>query len=403
MTLKLPWARPATPRSDPHAPCPATNPERPQPDRFAHARPFPDLYTIPDRRTRMPRRLLFARMPEIFADCARYEPRPGDERGKAGTLDMTLVMPSSAPPGCEGVFTRSLPTLALRTYRMCEGENLAFDCRSRGADELDVHRLRRTLDAPVVQPHHVHDVARWFPGVALDVAVARMRATQRELLAQAEDRLATHNLILVGNPSVNPVWAHLCNRILSNGASLAELGLYEYPATGPRGPLELRRARPLPNGDVVWDDFRDRHWAHRDVGWVQMLRNPWSTDDRPRFVVLYGGFNPQGVLAAMRKRLQIGNTLLSLVGGGDRLPADVATARLLACRDPNEATDFRYRPGTGEECFIPAHVVRARVEPTLDSLLNAPRPDADALTWTATAPWFSGNVADFDPVVGPIE
>ena len=151
-----------------------------------------------------------------------------------------------------------------------------------------------------------------------------------------------------------------------------------------------------------WVEFRDRYWPHKDIGWVLLHRNPFSPDDRPRFLISVGGFQPQGLAAAMRKRMQISKALVD-VRGQLNTPSDEAVRARLRCNpDPHEATDFRFRDGDSEDCFLPAHIVKAKPEMTPYWLCNAPPPDEDMRRWTDTTASFDGVVRDYEAVTAPI-
>jgi len=361
------------------------------PETSVYHLPYRDPYTI-RRPGGAPVRLLFSQMDQVLQACARRDKKPGDENNDRPTLDVAIVLPGNMREHGQSTDAQFQPALAVNARRMCDHLGLNFHIKSRVSWECDDRALSRNLPDNVLQQHHLGDLERYFPGVKPEECLRRLRARQAKLFKDTRDILRNYNLIVIGSPNVNQVMVNLCDILLTNYENLAELGMYLFPATG-QSPLRLRRF----NG-TEWREYRDQNWEDRDIGWVHMLRNPWSSPEQPRFLIYVGGFHSQGVVAAMRKRVAMSSALVSLLGDKSLEPHQRA-ARLLHEPNPHEATDYRLGSDATPGSFVPAHIVRARVELPLHWLLAAPRPDLEMQSWTAARPSFEGNVEQYEAVV----
>lgn len=356
---------------------------------------FTDPYTI-QATGQGEQRLLFAKMDQVLKTCARQEKKERDEPNGWPTLDMAIILPNNIREHGQSTDAQFLPALAVNTQRICRSMNLNFHIKSRVSWECDDRALKTEINEDIVQHHHLDDLAKFFPGKKKEECITLMKARQAYLLNEAKEILREYNLIVVGSPSVNQVMLNLCDILLTNYDNFAELGMYLFPATG-GSPLTLRRY----TATREWHEYRERYWPHRNIGWVHMIRNPWSVPGRPRFLIYVGGFYAQGVVAAMRKRVTMSDALVALLSD-ETMTQEQRTNRLL--RNPNvkAVTDYQHEEGSGESCFIPAHIVEAKVEIPFHWFFGAPRPDQETQSWTNTRPSFEGNVGDFEPVLKAI-
>jgi len=160
--------------------------------------------------------------------------------------------------------------------------------------------------------------------------------------------------------------------------------MYLVPSAG-NLPLKLRRVTK----NNKWDEWLDRTWDDRSVGWVHMIRNPWASREKPRFLIYIGGFYAQGTPAAMQKLTDIFTTFLSL-----SMKNNVSKGIML-----QQHSDFKINSGIND--YIPAHVVNAKVEIPLNWFFGAKRPGLNASTplWSITPPAFEGSIVDYDLII----
>jgi hypothetical protein len=335
-------------------------------DPFALDHPFDNPYEIKDPATGKPLRLLFSRMPQILKACARpkSQPDPEDEPDREGTLDLAVVLSGNLLDNGRATDAQFLPNLTLSTRRMCDRLRYGFRIKSRVSWQWDVPGLMSEDSLELDAPQTREALANWYPDIDPHQCLDEMHQAQAELLAEAREILPNYNLILVGSPCVNQVMANVCDLALRNPALGGQLGMTLYPPLG-NAPLKLRRARRDAATDLLkWEEYEADGQRHKNVGWVQMMKNPWSRPEKPRFLIHYGGFFPQGVLAAMRKRVRISTQLVAGIESG--LPeADVIRRHLMQTQG-NDALDFRFtgrEDDFDERNFIPAHIVEAVVRP----------------------------------------
>jgi hypothetical protein len=306
---------------------------------------------------------------------------------------MAIILPGNMREHGQSTDAQFLPALAVNTRRICDRVGVNFHIKARVSWECDDRSLRMKLNDDITQHHHEDDLKKHFPGVSKEDCINLMKERKKKLYVEAREILQNYNLIVVGSPNVNQVMANLCDILLTNYDNYAELGMYLFPAIG-QLPLTLRRH----TAEGRWQEFHERCWDERNIGWVHMVRNPWAVAGRPRFLIYVGGFYSQGVVAAMRKRIAMSDALVELLGS-KTMTSEQRLARLLRHPDPKAVTDYQYKPGHGEDCYIPAHIVEAKVEIPFHWFFGAPRPDLDTQSWTNTRPSFEGNVNDFDPVL----
>lgn len=351
-----------------------------------YSTPYEDPYDIRTSEAPTPFRILFAELERLFYACARAS-------AEKRILDVAIVLPGTMREFGKSMDAQYLYPVTSRLQTMCDKLGLGFDLDAKISWECDDLALGRVSDDHIVEKHHLADLVKYFPPQGddandldawVDKCRTRMIETQTDLFLDAKETLSTRNLIVVGGPRVNQVMANLCHIFLLHFNCLGELGMYLVPPVG-NLPLKLRRV----SKSNKWDEWLDRTWEDRSIGWVHMMRNPWATREKPRFLIYIGGFYAQGTPAAMKKLSEIFDSFLdpSMNGKPNR-------QTLL-----EQNSDFRI-DGHADQ-HIPAHVVEAQVKIPLNWFFEAKRPGLNAAMplWSITPPAFEGSIAGFIPVL----
>jgi len=347
--------------------------------------PYVSPYHIRINRSPQPIQILFSEIENLFQACAETS---GDHR----ILNVAIVLPGTMQDFGKSMDAQYLYPVTNRMQTVCEKIGLNLKLNAHISWELDDLALGRVNDNMIVEKHHLSDLEKYFPGIPkkgssdawVNACRAKMAERQNRLHEQAKKTLGTNNLIVVGGPKVNQVTANLCHIFLLNFDCLGELGIYLVPSAGSL-PLKLRRT----SQNNKWTEWLDRTWEDRNIGWVHMIRNPWSSENNPRFLIYIGGFYAQGTPAAMLKLIEIFDTYLDLASEGH------ATRESML----QHYSDFRV--GNGPADYIPAHVVEADVEIPLNWFFGAKRPGLNAALplWSITPPAFEGSIAGFKQVL----
>jgi hypothetical protein len=336
-----------------------------------------------------PIQILFAETKNLFRACAE----PSADRGN---LKVAIILPGTLKHFGKSMDAQYLYPVTNRMQTVCERIGLDFEVDAHISWECDDLALERVSNDQIVEKHHLVDLEKYFPDVPrtddydkkynawVEDCRENMVTQQVHLCYEAKKILSTNNLIVVGGPKVNQVMANLCHIFLLHFKCLGELGMYLVPEAGTL-PLKLRRVSP----NNKWEEWWDRTWEDRSIGWVHMIRNPWAKRGNPRFLIYIGGFYAQGTPAAMLKLIEIFDAFLGLAKEKDA----TRTRKLL-----EHHSDFKIEGGKHE--YIPAHVVEAQVEIPLYWFFGALRPGLRASTplWSITPPAFEGGIAGFKPI-----
>jgi hypothetical protein len=346
---------------------------------------YVDPYRIQISRAPNLIRVLFAEIEELFDVCA--EPS-ADNR----ILRVAIILPGTMQDFGKSMDSQYLYPVTNRMQTMCEKIGLDLRLDAHISWECDDLALGRVSNDQIVEKHHLADLAKYFPDMPrtdsadawVDACREKMVKRQNYLLHRAKAILSTNNLIVVGGPKANQVMANLCHIFLLHFGILGQLGMYLVPSAGAL-PLKLRRVSP----NNKWEEWLDRTWEDRSIGWVHMIRNPWATRGNPRFLIYVGGFYAQGTPAAMLKLIEIFDGFLDLAKEGRAISENML----------QHHSDFKV--GSGMDDYIPAHVVEAQVEIPLNWFFGAKRPGLHASTplWSITPPAFEGSIAGFKHIL----
>lgn len=345
-------------------------------------------------------RLLFANLPRVLEQCARR-----DQGGQF--LDLAIILPGNIHKHGQSTDVQLLPELIPPLDRICRHKGLTLNLTTKVGWECDDWQLEEDHKIPFnfeEMPAHLRaDLRLYFPDKTdPQRCYEGMRHAQVDLLSEAKAVLGGYNLLIIGSPKVNPVMVNLCRVFFLNFSSLGNLGMYLHPSDTH---ARLRITRFPGNVSAVgerssWDNWFERDWRHRNIGWLHMVKNPWSLHSN-RFIIYLGGIHAQGTPAAMHKLI---NICESLASANDGL---VGAAQLLS-KDTDYIDYFIGLPGahpkqTGraplEEDYIPAHVVEANLDIPWGWFITASRPGLrGGAFWTATPPSYEGSIRDMNDI-----
>jgi len=347
--------------------------------------PYVDPYRIQISHTPNPTQVLFAEIENLFHACA-------ESSAENKALNVAIILPGTMQDFGKSMDSQYLYPVTNRMQTVCEKIGLNLRLNAHISWECDDFALGQVSNDQIVEKHHLADLAKYFPDVARTdddgawVVDCRAKLVDRQnyLFHRAKEILSTHNLIVVGGPKVNQVMANLCHIFLLHFDNLGPLGMYLVPPAG-NLPLKLRRV----SQNNKWEEWLDRTWEDRSIGWVHMIRNPWAIRENPKFLIYIGGFYAQGTPAAMQKLIEIFNAFLDLTKGGRALRENML----------QQHSDFKV--GGNIDDYIPAHVVEAQLEIPLNWFFGAKRPGLIASTplWSITPPAFEGSIAGFKPIL----
>ncbi|MEM7012091.1 MAG: hypothetical protein AAF585_11465 [Verrucomicrobiota bacterium] len=342
----------------------------------------------------------FQNLDEVIRFCSDPSTEPGNDND---VLGLHFVFPGNLELAgyptdilCVNRVFRSLTRLCYRmTEHKDEGERDIEMTKEPGecaSWEADFESLKHVESKRGFAESHVHDLdelSHIYPEFTrkrheskeewIKRCFELMKNRQIEMQKQAHRILSENNLVVLGSPEVNSVNALFTDFVYDHLDCVGELGMYTVPRSG-QLPMTLKRNHRT---QEAWKKWNQDSWADNQIGWLQMVANPWAKS-KPRFMIIAAGFRDHGTQAALMKLVEIIQH----------------TRHCIEKKGPTFSKSSRMRldfqRGIAEDDRIPAHVVEAVLpEPPLWWFWRANRKDRK---WTTTPTSLRGSIIGHRPV-----